>query len=198
MRHSLPAVALFFALTACGSAAAILTEESDGGSVDAAADASSGPAPEGDAGGPDADSEPPPVCGVSATQVPLESVQEVKDYLGIDRWAWESCAVTSLCPASDPLLVFVNDRFEEQDYLYMACGHFCDESDGGVCGADRSANHPIELVDAGSGRYELRTGFDDLAYSFLLTAWSAEVPALQLDGQFRAGGTFRKATAPTR
>ncbi len=199
MSHSLPALALFLAVAACGSAVASATEDGDGGVADASTDALLGATPpEGDAGVHGADSEPPPVCGAAATQVPLESAQAVKDYLGIDRWAWEACETTELCPASEPLLLFVNERYEEQDDFFMGCGHFCDESDGGVCVAERRAEHSVELVDAGAGRYELRTGFDDLAYSFVLTAWSAEGPAIQLEGQSRAGDTFRKVTAPVR
>ena len=37
-----------------------------------------------------------------------------------------------------------------------------------------------------------------IGYRFELTAWSAEGPAIQLAGQFRSGGTFRKATAPAK
>lgn len=195
MTHSLPAVALFLAIAACGSAVANATGDVDGGPAELAADASVAPAPTAaDAGVHDAGSGSPQVCGVAATQVPLESAQAVEDYLGVDRWAWEACGVTDLCPEADPLLLFVH----EYESLYMRCGHLCDEQDGGVCATERSAEHPVELVDAGAGRYELRTGFDDLAYRFELTAWSAEGTAIQLAGQLRSGGTFRRANAPAK
>lgn len=195
MQLSHPAVALFLAVTACGSAVADATGDVDGGPTVVEADASVAPTPpEVDAGVDDADSGPPQVCGVAAaTQVPLESAQAVEDFLGVDRWAWEACAVTRLCPESEPLLLFVH----ENESLYRRCGHFCDRTDGGVC-KTQGGEHPIKLVDAGAGRFELRTGFDDISYSFDLTAWSAEGPAIQLDGRGRQGGTFRKATAPAK
>lgn len=192
MSHHLPAIALFLALAACGSAVATASGGVDGGPEDVAADASAAPAL--DAGVDAADSGPAQVCGLAATRISLESAQAVEDYLGVDRWAWEACAITDLCPETEPLLLFVH----EHESLFMRCGHFCDETDGGVCATERSAEHPVEIFDAGAGRYELRTGFDDLAYRFELTAWSAEGPAIQLAGQVPRGGTFRKATAPTK
>lgn len=177
---------------ACNSStqAPVVAEEREAGPALAVLDAAV------DSGRDDLDSGTPQVCGVSATQVPLESAQAVQEYLGVDRWAWEACGTTDLCPEAEPLLLFVHEQ--EGQVLIMRCGHFCDERDGGVCPTEWRAEHPVELVDAESGRYEIRTGFDDLAYSFELTAWTAEVPAIRLAGQVRSGGTFRKATAPAK